>query len=96
MPHCWSPELQIVDSGLLSIVNISLRLDKIGGIGSQNNTVIPKEEDLVSLCLDEDRLWMLANSPILKEMENKPSFKLYEGSLSDVNFLLKKKELMMN
>lgn len=70
-------------------MNISLRLDK--AVGNESNTVIPKEEDLISLCLDEDRLWMLANSPILKELENKYSFKLYEGSLGDLNFLLKKK-----
>jgi hypothetical protein len=41
-------------------------------------------------------LWMLANSPILKSLESKSNFKLYEGSLANVSFLLNKKELLMN
>ncbi len=45
----------------------------------------PKEEDLVSLCLDEDRLLLLSSSPVLHSLDNRPNnYFLYEGSLANM------------
>ena len=71
----------------------------MGKTGSYNgsNYVIPKEEDLISLCLEEDRLWMLAVSPHLTHIAlGRKTLALFEGSLSNINHLLNRKELLMN
>jgi hypothetical protein len=58
--------------------------------------LIPKEEDLVSLCLEEDHLLLLSNSPILHSLDNKPNnYVLYEGSLANMSDLLTRRELPM-
>ena len=59
--------------------------------------MIPKEEDLVSLYVEEDKLWMLAQSPILNPLDAKANlYILYEGSLLNINSLMTRKELLMS
>jgi hypothetical protein len=84
-----------VSGNRLHILYTALRTEKAGSY-SVGSSIIPKEEDLVSMCLDEDRLWMLANSPILSVVEGKGSlFVLYEGTLGNIDSLLARKELTM-
>lgn len=67
IPHCWSPQLRVLTGGRVFIINTSLRTEKSGNYNI-GNYVIPKEQDLISMCLQEDRMWMLANSPVLNSL----------------------------
>jgi hypothetical protein len=88
VPHCWSPELQIIVAGRLYLVYTALKADKSSSY-NMGNFLIPKEEDLASVHLDEDRLLLLSNSPVLHSLENKPNnYILYEGSLANINDLV--------
>ena len=80
----------------LQIIYTALRTEKSRHYNS-GNFIIPKEEDLVSMCLDEDRLWILANSPVINPVDGKYSlYVLYEGSMNNMSHLLARKELLMN
>lgn len=47
---------------------------------------MPREDDIVSLCLEEDRLYLLSNSPIIHSIDRTGlKFVLYEGSLTNIN-----------
>ena len=60
------------------------------------NYLMPREDDIVSLCLDEDKLFLLSNSPIIHSIDRSGvKFILYEGSLSNINDVLKKQEIPM-
>ena len=77
LPHCWSPELQILNGYKLHIIYTALRTERNSHYNA-GNYIIPKEEDLVSICLDEDRLWILASSPIVSPLDAKNNlFMLY-------------------
>lgn len=54
-----------------------------------NRFIIPKEEDVISLCLDEDKLLMLAPAPLLPQFDARIGvYTLYEGSLTNLNDIL--------
>jgi len=58
---------------------------------------MPREEDIVSLCIDEDRLYVLSSSPVIHSIEFSNSrYVLYEGNLSNMNDITNKHELQMH
>jgi len=102
LPHCWSPELQIVTGERLYLVNTALKTDKSSHY-NMGPFLIPKEEDLVSMCLEEDKLLLLSSS-VLHYMDNLPSnlsnsncwsYSLYQGSLESICDLFTRRELPM-
>ena len=55
------------------------------------NYLMPREDDIVSLCLDEDKIFLLSNSPIIHSIDRAGvKFVLYEGSLTNMSDVLKK------
>ena len=95
VPHCWSPELQIVAGGRLHLVNTALKAEK-SNLYNISRFIIPKEEDVISLCLEEDKLLMLAPAPLLPQIDARVGiYTLYEGSLANLNDLLLRRELHM-
>jgi hypothetical protein len=82
-------------NGRLYLVYTALKTEKSNNYNI-GNFLIPKEEDLASLHLDEDRLLLLSNSPVLHSLDNKPNnYILYEGSLANINDLATRRELPM-
>lgn len=50
----------------------------------------------MSMCLEEDRLYLLSNSHVTHSLDKVGSrFTLYEGSLAAVSEVIRKKELQM-
>ncbi len=91
----WSPELYILDGQQASIVHISLKTEKSYNYNI-SNFLMPREEDIISLCLDEDKLYVLSSSPVIHSIESTNSkYVLYEGNLSNMNDVLNKHELQM-
>jgi hypothetical protein len=80
-------------------VNTALKTDK----SSHYNTapfLIPREEDLVSMCLEEDKLLLLSSSMLCSmdnpsSLSNLSSYSLYQGSLESIGDLFTRRELPM-
>lgn len=58
--------------GRLHIINTVLRTERVGQYSVGHN-IIPKEEDIISVYLDEDKLWALISSPVINPVDNKPN-----------------------
>ena len=58
---------------------------------------MPREEDIISLCIYEDRLMALSSSPILSSLQlGTKKFHLYEGILSNIADIFNRHEVQMN
>lgn len=92
----WSPEFYILDGNQSNIVHISLKTEKNYSYNI-SNFLMPRQEDIVSLCLDEDRLYVLSSSPVIHSIEfSSCKYVLYEGNLSSINDIVHKHELQMH
>lgn len=93
--RCWSPELYFVDGVKDYIVNLSLKTEKTSSYVI-TNYLMPREDDIISLCLEEDKLYLLSNSPIIHSVDRTSvRFIFYEGSLANMNEVMRKKEIQM-
>jgi hypothetical protein len=85
-----------VVGGRLYLVYTALKTEKSNNYNI-GNFLIPKGEDLASVRLDEDRLLLLSNSPVLHSLDNRPNnYILYEGSLANMTDLVTRRELPMH
>lgn len=92
---CWSPEMFVVDGTKEIIINLSLKTEKTSSY-IITNYLMPREEDIVSLCLEEDRLFLLSNSPIIHSIDRAGlRFVLYEGTFANMNEVLRRREVQM-
>ena len=93
---CWSPELYILD-GLREVrTTLSLKAEKTNSYIIAN-CLMPKEEDIVSFCLDDNKIYLLSNSPLIHEIGSKDiRFILYQGSLSNMTEIFNKRDIIMS
>lgn len=77
------------------IVNLSLKTEKTSSYVI-TNYLMPREEDIVSICLEEDKLYLLSNSLIIHSIDRTGlKFVFYEGYLANMNEVMRKKEIQM-
>lgn len=92
---CWSPELYIVDGLKECIANLNLKTEKNSNYWIANY-LMPKEEHIVSLCFEEDKIFLLSNSSLIHSGEGSGAhYVLYEGSFSNMGEVLRKREIYM-
>ena len=46
---------------------------------------MPREEDIISLVIDEDLIYLLSSSPAIESIESPNKFSLYCGSMNNMN-----------
>ena len=70
------------------IVTISLKIEREINL-AVSNFIMPREEDILSLWIEEDIIYIFAVSSIPEVLENR--YALYSGSMSNMNEILTKR-----